>query len=104
MATRDEAVQSTRAALTLLDDRMWKNPAYGIYIHAREQLERMLVELGNPCLPPAWEREWVDIGLMAARELESADPDFANALMDADHDFKHADQVAGRIHRNNDKP
>lgn len=90
MITRDEAVQSASAALALLNDRMPKNSAYGVYIHAREQLERMLVELGYPYLPPASKREWVDIGLMAVKELESADPEFANALMDADYDFKHA--------------
>ncbi|UJJ57424.1 hypothetical protein LRK24_05045 [Rhodanobacter denitrificans] len=49
----------------------------------------MLAELGHPYLPTTPEREWVDIGLMAAKELEAVDPEFANALMDADHDFKH---------------
>jgi hypothetical protein len=91
MIARDEAVRSARAALALLKERMPKNPEYGVYIHAREQLERMLAELGYPYLPHASKREWVDIGLMAVKELESADPDFANALMDADYDFKHAD-------------
>ncbi|MEO8958066.1 MAG: hypothetical protein ABI304_03920 [Rudaea sp.] len=50
----------------------------------------MLVELGYPYRPPASKRQWVDIGRMAIKELESADPDLSNALMDADCDFKHA--------------
>ncbi|UJJ50392.1 MULTISPECIES: hypothetical protein [Rhodanobacter] len=49
----------------------------------------MLAELGHPYLPTTPEREWVDTGLMAAKELEAVDPEFANALMDADYDFKH---------------
>ncbi|MGN6120247.1 MAG: immunity protein Tsi6 family protein [Rhodanobacter sp.] len=90
MISRDEAIRSANAVLSLLDDRIAKDPAYGVYVHAREQLERMLVELGSPYLLPTPKREWVDIGLMAAKELESTDPDLANALMDADYDFKHA--------------
>ena len=90
MITRDEATKSARNALALLGERMPKNPGYGVYIHAHEQLKRILAELGHPYLPPASKREWVDIGLMAVKELESADPEFANALMDADYDFKHA--------------
>lgn len=83
-------MRSTRSALALLEKRIAKHPGYGVHIHAGEQLERMLVELNQSFLPPVSKREWVDIGLMAVKELESADPEFANALMDADYDFKHA--------------
>lgn len=90
MIERDEAMSSARKALALLSERMPRNPCYGVYIHADEQLSRMVIELDQRYLPPAAERGWVDIGLMAAKELEAVDPDFANALMDADYDFKHA--------------
>ncbi|MCW0201315.1 immunity protein Tsi6 family protein [Rhodanobacter thiooxydans] len=90
MIDRDEAVCSVRKALTLLTARMPENQGYGVYIHGNEQLTRMLVELGHPYLPAAPEREWVDIGFMAAKELDAMDPEFANALTDADQDFKHA--------------
>jgi len=90
MIGRDEAIGSARRALALLGERMPRNPGYGVYIHASDQLGRMVAELGQRYLPPAAERGWVDIGLMAVKELEAADPDFANALMDADYDFKHA--------------
>jgi hypothetical protein len=90
MITRDEATRSARKAFELLGERMAGNPGYGVYIHAHEQLERMLTELGYRYLPPAQQRLWVDLGLMAVKELEASDPDFANALMDADYDFKHA--------------
>jgi hypothetical protein len=91
MTTREEAKTSARKVLALLEERAAEYPGYGAHSHAHAQLLRMLVELGSPCLPPASGREWVDIGLMAVKELESADPDLANALMDADYDFKHAD-------------
>ncbi|MFC5527755.1 immunity protein Tsi6 family protein [Rhodanobacter ginsengisoli] len=90
MIERGEAMNSVRKARALIGERMAGNPGYGVYVHASEQLERMLKDLGSPYLPPAAKREWVDIGLMAAKELEAVDPDLANALMDADYDFKHA--------------
>jgi hypothetical protein len=90
MIDHDEALDSIRKAQTLLLARMPGNPGYGVYIHANEQLTRMLMELGYPYLPTAPEREWVDVGLMAAKELEAVDPEFANALMKADYEFKRA--------------
>ncbi|WP_231381734.1 hypothetical protein [Rhodanobacter sp. OR87] len=50
----------------------------------------MLAELGHPYLPTTPEREWVDTGLMAVKELDDVDPEFANALMKADYEFKRA--------------
>ena len=90
MIEREQALDSARTARALLAERMPMNPVYGVYIHASEQLERMIGDLGQRCLAPVATREWVDIGLMAVKELEAVDPDLANALMDADHDFKHA--------------
>ncbi len=77
--------------MALLAVRLAKNSDYGIYVHANEQLTRMIVELGYPFRPFSASREWVDIGLMAAKELDDTDPEFANALMQADFDFKHAE-------------
>lgn len=90
MIDHDEALHSIRKAQTLLLARMPGKPGYGVYIHANEQLTRMLMELGHPYLPSAPEREWVDIGLMAVKELDDVDPEFANALMKADYEFKRA--------------
>lgn len=90
MSGRKQALDSARTAQALLAERMSINPVYAVHAHASEQLERMIEDLGHACLAPAATREWVDIGLMAVKELEAVDPDLANALMDADHDFKHA--------------
>lgn len=90
MTERDEALDSAKLASALLAERMRANPGYGVYIHADEQLNRIVAELGHRHLPPAAQRTWVDMGLMAAKELEATDPEFADALMKADYDFKHA--------------
>ncbi len=78
-------------ARSLLDLRMQQSPGRGIHIHAHDQLTKMLLQLRAKVLPHAQNREWVDIGLMAVKELEVTDPELANALMDADYDFKHAE-------------
>ncbi|MFT3715635.1 MAG: immunity protein Tsi6 family protein [Gordonia sp. (in: high G+C Gram-positive bacteria)] len=85
-----EAQQSAVTALRIVDERLQLNSQYGVYVHAKEQLDSMLASL-NSREPIAEDREWVDIGLMAAREVDSSDPELAGALMDADYDFKHAD-------------
>lgn len=90
MIERDEATNSIRNALAMLGERMSRNPGYGVYIHANEQLGRMLAELGHPYLAPIPKRDWVDVGFMAAKELEDVDPVFADALMKADYEFKRA--------------
>lgn len=90
MIERNEAINSVKKALAMLGDRMPRNPGYGVYIHANEQLDRMLAELGHPYLAPIPKRDWVDVGLMAVKELDDVDPEFANALMKADYEFKRA--------------
>lgn len=89
MIDRDEALASARNALNMLAIRLTRSPGYGVYLHAGEQLSRMIMELGYRYLPLAADRAWMDVGLMAAKELESLDTEFADALMQADFDFKH---------------
>lgn len=67
MTDHDEALRSVRKVPTLLLARMPGKPGHGVYIHANEQLIRMLMELGHPSVPTTPEREWVDICLMAAK-------------------------------------
>lgn len=88
--SREEAQKSAQKALTLVQDRMTVNSTYGVYQHAQEQLQQMLELLRSEPLPEESTRSFVNIGLMAARELEASDTELANALMDADYDFKHA--------------
>lgn len=89
MISREEALTSAADASAVLFKRLSKNPGFGIYRHAQQQLTRMLDELNRPNMCSAQQREWVDIGLMATKELETTDSELADALMDADHDFKH---------------
>ncbi|MFE3195061.1 immunity protein Tsi6 family protein [Nocardia sp. NPDC059240] len=88
--SRDDAQRSVRLALGLVRERMAVNSDYGVYVHAQEQLQQMLRFLESVPLPDGSVRDFVDIGLMAAKELEAGDPELAEALMHADYKFKHA--------------
>lgn len=90
MAGRDAAMRSANRALELVGQRVAAHPTYGVYVHAEQQLRRVIEALVHPFPISASERHWLDIGLMAARELEATDPALADALMDADHDFRQA--------------
>lgn len=85
-----DAIKSAAMARSLLKLRMQQSPGHGIYLHAHDQLTKMLLQLHANVLPHVHGRDWVDIGLMAVKEFEVTDPELANALMDADYDFNHA--------------
>ncbi|WP_143326295.1 immunity protein Tsi6 family protein [Vandammella animalimorsus] len=50
---------------------------YGVYIHAKEQLENMQNAVAGKI--PVDELV-IDIGIMAVKELEASDPEYADAL------------------------
>jgi len=91
MITRSSAIKSTELALKETESRLLAAPTYGVYIHAKQQLELMLSALKKQPLPSQSARYFVDIGLMAAKELEASDPNYADVLMLADYEFKLAE-------------
>jgi len=93
MTSRNKAVLSTRAALDATNARLKDAPTYGVYLHAKAQLDAMLILLtGSAPITPAQKR-FVDIGLMAAKELDSTEPDYADALMLAAYEFQNASEA-----------
>jgi|JI6StandDraft_1071083.scaffolds.fasta_scaffold752752_2 hypothetical protein len=82
------ALDAIEAALQLLAERAVRNPGYGVYVHAREQLDRMRSLAQAAPRPSPAQRDFVDIDLMAAKELESSDEALADALMRAAYEFK----------------
>jgi hypothetical protein len=91
MISRQDAIISVQAALDETNLRLLHTPAYGVYIHAYEQLKTMLDILKLDTLPLKSERAFVDIGMMAAKELETEEPEYADALMLASYNFKNAE-------------
>ena len=88
MTSRSKAILSTRAALDATDARLKDAPAYGVYVHAKSQLDAMLKLLTDSAPITPAQKRFVDIGLMAAKELEAAEPEYADALMLAAYEFQ----------------
>lgn len=93
MTSRSKAVLSTKAALAATDARLKDAPTYGVYLHAKSQLDAMLKLLTGPAPITPAQKKFVDIGLMAAKELDAAEPEYADALMLAAYDFQNASEA-----------
>jgi hypothetical protein len=91
MISRQDAITSVKIALDDTKIGLLNSPTYGVYIHADEQLKIMLDMLVLDLLPPEPERAFVDIGIMAAKELEVEEPEYADVLMLASYNFKNAE-------------
>jgi hypothetical protein len=91
MISRQDAITAVQTALDDTKIRLLHSPTYGVYIHADEQLKIMLDMLVLDPLPPESERAFVDIGIMAVKELEAEEPEYADALMLASYSFKNAE-------------
>lgn len=75
------------AALQLVRLRLASFPKHEVYLHALEQLETMQIMLREKrSLQKV--ADAVDIGLMAAKELDPSDAELADALMLVDFQFK----------------
>jgi Tsi6 len=73
--------QAVDTAIAMTDSRIAKLPNYGVYLHAKEQLGLIHAVLMTRVAPTEKEKSIVDIGLMAVRELEVEEPDYAEVLI-----------------------
>ncbi len=68
--------------------RLAKTPSYGVFIHADEQIAFIQMVLNrSEQLPTAAELATIDVGLMAAKELEDTDAEYARVLEEVDYYF-----------------
>jgi hypothetical protein len=70
------------AARALTRSRLSEYPNYGVYQHANEQLTFIQSILESGVKPTEKEKKTINIGLMAVRELEAEEPDYAAVLID----------------------
>ena len=73
--------QAVNLAIEMTETRLVEFPNYGVYFHAKEQLEFIQNVLQGENSPTAAEKNKIDIGLMAVRELEVEEPDYAAVLI-----------------------
>lgn len=72
----------------MLSERMSAAPDFAIYESIKNQLEFIRSTVAAGRKPSDDEKERLTIGVYAAREFESSDPDFANVLFDIAYLFK----------------
>ena len=86
--TKKAFQQLLENASEMTKTRLEKNPNYGVFIHASTQIDfiRNLVNRPNHTITEK-ERASIDLGLMAAKELEDSDPDYARVLEEVDYYF-----------------
>ena len=84
----NEIIHLIKNALAMTEDRLSKNGDFGVYLHAKNQLEKML-EIASRRKSTDLERNSIDIDTMAAKELEADDFEYADILCRAAHAFKH---------------
>lgn len=68
-----------------------QDPVYG---HAREQLAFIESFVQSRTVPSPEDKACVDIGIMAVKELEPDEPDYARSLMRTSTRFKRLGQLA----------
>jgi hypothetical protein len=73
--------EAVNVALSMTESGLQKFPNYGVYLHAKEQIIfiQSILRSGRP--PTQKEKDQIDIGLMAVRELEVEEPEYAEALI-----------------------
>jgi len=75
-------------ALSVTDAKLSKSPNYGVYIHAKEQLSIIKLFIEREQVPTQSDKDKINIGLMAVKELESTDPDYCYLLCEVDYSFR----------------
>jgi hypothetical protein len=75
-------------AKNMTEERLARFPDYGPYLHARDQIDFISRVLERKLLPSKQEMEYVDIALMAIKELDASEPDYSEALCELSYWFK----------------
>lgn len=85
---KEKITLTLKIADDMTNERLQRFPNYGVYIHARDQVEFIRGILANGKIPNQKEKDFVDIALMSVKELDVSDPDFSDVLCELSYQFK----------------
>jgi hypothetical protein len=85
---RQKTDQALILAKNITEERLKKVADYGPYLHAREQIMFIEGVLATKDLPSDLDKDFVDIALMAIKELDADDPEYSEALCELSYWFK----------------
>ena len=81
-------LSALNAAKIITEERLAQFPKYPPYIHAVEQVGFIARILDVKRGPTPHENQHIDIGLMAVKEFDALDPEYAVALSELSFRFK----------------
>ena len=87
-ADSKKLIDEIEVAINMTLDRLAISPAYGVYLHAREQLESIRSALLSGNATGNGKVLSVDLGVMAVKELDTSDPEYADKLCLVDFLYK----------------
>lgn len=70
------------------EDRLKQHSKYGPYIHAKSQLAFIKEKIEKPAVVSEEDKKMINIGIMAVKELDASDPEYARLLMKISTRFK----------------
>jgi DUF1009 family protein len=88
MSAQESLIDNVYEAIEMTQIRLLKIPAYGVYLHALEQLQMIQTKVMAGVRPDEHDKAQIDIGLMAVKELEAVEPDYADKLCMVDYLYK----------------
>ncbi len=86
--TQSELPSLIESGLSMVDERLAASPGFGLYTSIKNQLEYMKQTVHAGLRPTEGKIDSLTLGIYAAREFETPDPDFASVLFDVEYLFK----------------
>jgi hypothetical protein len=75
-------------AKKMTEEKLHDVPSSSIYLHALAQIDFIKRVLMQGRAPTQEERDFIDIGLMAIKELDDTEPEFSGVLCELSYQFK----------------
>jgi hypothetical protein len=84
----DELKRLVSEAQKETEDRLKQYSEYGLYIHAKSQLSFIKNKIGKSETVNEEDKKSINIGIMAVKELDASEPEYARLLMKISIKFK----------------
>ena len=84
----DELEKLVSEAQKATEDRLKQHPEYGPYIHAKSQLSFIKNKISKSEVVNEKDKNSINIGIMAVKELDASEPEYARLLMKISTKFK----------------
>ena len=81
--------EALKLAKQMTAERLAESPDYALYLEVERQLMSINTGIESGIAPTEEQMEEISIGLIAIREFEATDPDYADVLSKVSYLYKH---------------